>query len=123
MYKMTVVLATPDVSTDEDFVYPLEFSDKKGMNKVESAFLRGIQALTKITEEEIKTGKKAFPKSGPGTLVTFDVKIHDEDGYFGGYHFDWPRQQPEAVVYLRGMLDGIMKETGHGNAKQRRPKK
>ena len=124
MYKMNIVLATPDDPTDEDVVYPLEFSDKKALHKVEAALWRGMNTLIKLTEHELETGKKPFPSTGNRTMVTFDAKIHKDDGsYFGGYHFDWPNQQvPDAVVYLKGMLDGLMKEVGHGHAKQRKPK-
>lgn len=121
-YKMTAVLATPKVLDDQDFVYVLEFENKKGLHRVERALVNGLMTLVKLTENELETGKKAFEGTDP-QLVTFTTDIEKEDGSdFGGYAFRWPNQTKEARAFLKGLIDGIMADTGHGNKKQLRGK-
>jgi len=123
MYQVNVVLATPDKADDEDFVWTPECADKKALHKLESSFIHALLALSKLTEHELQTGKKPFPPSDDRTLVTFTVDISKDGADYGGYAFRWPNQTPEAIEYLRGMGDGLMKETGHAHTKQRKPKK
>jgi hypothetical protein len=119
MYTMRAVLGTPNYADDEDVIYALEFEDKKGLHKVESALIRALGKLEKLTEAELTTGKKPFAGSNP-QLVIFDVAIKKGDVDFGGYTFRWPNQTDVAREYLRGLLDGLMQETGYGGKRATR---
>lgn len=119
MYQLTATLATPDKDDDYDVVFPLSLPNKGQLHKVERAFINALHTLVKLTEDELAGKGKPFDDGGERTTVTFTVEISKDGSDFGGYSFRWPNQTPSAVEFLRGMIDGVMKETGNFQAKQR----
>lgn len=122
MLKLTAVLATPDITTDEDVVYELDLAGKRELHRVESAMVAALGELVKLTEDELATGKKPFDAANP-TTVTFTVNIVKDGAIdYGGYTFRWPNQSTTAQAYLKGMFDGIFRNTGHGGERKLRGK-
>lgn len=116
MYSMNVKMHAP--GTDwKGLEYPLELADKKALHKVEKAFVKALDTLIKLTEDELKSGKKPFAKTNPAT-VFFEVNISKEGADYGGYTHRWPNQGDEARAFLKSLLEGLMDGTGFGKAKK-----
>ena len=122
MYKATITLATPLIADDEDFVWTLELHSKQELHRLEKAFVNGLHTLVKLTEDRLDGKGEPLQDDGPRTTVTFEANFEKDGADYGGYKHRWPGQAPTAVQFLRGLVDGMMRETGHGNAKQRVPK-
>lgn len=121
-YKVRAVLATPFYDEDEDTVYSVDCNTKADLHKIETAFVKCLQQLNQLTEKEISSSTKTFTGTNP-QLVTFEVNLSKDDGTdFGGYTFRWPNQTDDARAFLRGMLDGVMQQTGNQNKRLKRRK-
>lgn len=118
MYKLTASLMTPNYDGDEDLIYDIDLADKRALHRVEKAMVRALSRLGELTEDELATGQKAFVGTDP-QLVVFEVNISKDGNDYGGYRFRWPNQTAEARAYLAGMLEGLMREAGHGNKGRR----
>lgn len=118
MMKMTVSMTTPEYDGDDDLVYDLDLPDKAALHRVERSLVRALDQLGELVEDELATGKKALAGSNP-QLVIFEANITKDGKDFGGYRFRWPNQTNEARAYLAGMLEGLMKRTGHGDKGRR----
>jgi hypothetical protein len=122
MYKMTATLATPNYDADEDVVYELDLADKKALHKVEKGFVNALHVLVKLTADELDTGKKEFT-DGNRQLMTLTVDISKDGADYGGYMHRWPNQSDMARNFIRGLLDGLMKEAGHAGRRKAKSKR
>lgn len=121
MFDVSITLTTPAVLDDEDVVFAFSVPEKRDVRKVERALMRGLDQLGKLADEAEGRPGGMFDGTDPQEMhLIYEVKK-------GGVKWtkathEWPGQTDVARAYLAGMLDGLMKEAGHFQAKERRAK-
>jgi hypothetical protein len=116
MYTLKISMTTPDYAGDNssfDTVEVLELPTKHDLNKVEKMFMKALDTLSKLTEDELKSGKKPFDKTNPQKVV-FNVDIEKDGEDYGGYTHRWPNQSDAARAYLKSLLAGMLSGSGYG---------
>lgn len=122
MYNVSITLTTPAVLDDEDIVFAFTVAEKREVRKVERALMKGLDHLGKLADDA--DGKKSgiFAGTDPQEMHLVYEVTKDGAKWTKATH-EWPNQTDVAREYLKSMLDGLLKEAGHFQSKQRRPKR